>query len=221
MPWPIFALESFCPWSADLGWWENTQNQRFSRKMPFFLPFCFFFPSMMDICHVRWSLFLFFFLSFGNEGFEKKNAGQTFLARGSKVFFPLLGWDFRQPKTSEVLLADAVFGHSHFCDASETWIFHWHFAVFRRPAGLVEDLTTFLVSKLFFAATTGGRFDRQFDGCGLCLTVTSSNKLLFWRWPVDQEKPMGFPRMMLCTLATVLSPMLLAPYLLQLPGHQF
>ena len=41
---------------------------------------------------------VFFFLSFGNEGFAKKKAGQKFLARGSKVFFPLLGWDFRQPK---------------------------------------------------------------------------------------------------------------------------
>lgn len=65
-----------------------------------------------------------FFSEFRKRRFRKKNAGQTFLARGSKVFFPLLGWDFRQPKTSEVLLADAVFGHSHFCDASETWIFH-------------------------------------------------------------------------------------------------
>ena len=115
----------------------------------------------MDICLCQMEFF-FFFLSFGKTKVsQQKNAGGRVFWQGVQRFFFRCWLGFSPTKTSEVLLADAVFGHSHFCDASEAWIFHWKFCwFFRRPAGLVEDLTTFLVAKLFFCYhNTGGRFE--------------------------------------------------------------
>ena len=71
---------------------ENTQNQR-PGKCRFF-PFFFFFLRQMDY-DVRWS---FFFSEFRKRRFRKKKSRAKIFGKGFKGFFPLLGWDFRQPK---------------------------------------------------------------------------------------------------------------------------
>ena len=51
--------------------------------------------------------------------FRKKNTANIWgVLRGTKIRL-LVGFSQKNP---EVLLADAVFGHSHFCDTSEAWI---------------------------------------------------------------------------------------------------
>lgn len=87
----------------------------------------------------------FFFSEFRKRRFRKKKSRAKIFGKGFKGFFSVAGLGFSPTKTSEVLLADAVFGHSHFCDASETWIFHWKFLLFffRRKVGLLEDLVFF------------------------------------------------------------------------------
>lgn len=79
MPWPIFALESFCPWSAFVA---GKYTKPASRKMPVFSLFFLFSPSDGLWCQMEF----FFFLSFGNEGFAKKSRAKIF-GKGFKGFF--------------------------------------------------------------------------------------------------------------------------------------